>query len=615
VLNLPDSNSAQEVSTAEARKVIQAHSADFASFRQRLAGAAPSVKGAEPARQATGQVQAAVKDRKADAAATSPDKLTLSQGSARSGSTEAKLSKEAEKKAAETRVAELSRNVQDLTKLQQAASTAKQQPAAPAPAPTVAATKPALIGVPAAPAPAPVAAKPSAPPPAPPAPVATPAPAPVASAPAPAPVAAVVASVPDAASAPATPAASAPVAAASAAKRPAPKRAPAPAPVPEPGFLESLTGNPWVLPAAAGLVALLAGLGVMRLRRRKQDGAAETSFIESKLQPDSFFGVSGGQRVDTRDGGNSSSSSLSYSLSQLDAIGDVDPVAEADVYLAYGRDLQAEEILKEALRSDPGRVAIRSKLLEVYAKRADTKAFEAQARQLMEQTGGEGEDWDKAVELGRSIDPANALYGGEGSVMAVDIDTSSEPPPDLREDFGSKPAADDEAPAAEEPQPFGEVLLDTAPANLDIDLGAPSSLAGIEPTRPLDTASSPFDTASGGLSTIKASQPADSGLDLPMLDLPHEPADTGPPTAPSTFDFGDLSLDLGGPKETDSTVPGGLQAEAIDADDPLARKLELADEFRRIGDMEGARDLLEEVISKADGALQARAQAMLDDLE
>jgi Tfp pilus assembly protein FimV len=44
---------------------------------------------------------------------------------------------------------------------------------------------------------------------------------------------------------------------------------------------------------------------------------------------------------------------MTYSLSQLDAIGDVDPVAEADVYLAYGRDLQAEEILKEAMRSNP----------------------------------------------------------------------------------------------------------------------------------------------------------------------------------------------------------------------------------------------------------------------
>ena len=83
---------------------------------------------------------------------------------------------------------------------------------------------------------------------------------------------------------------------------------------------------------------------------------------------------------------------MTYSLSQLDAIGDVDPVAEADVYLAYGRDLQAEEILKEAMRSNPERLAIRTKLLEVYAKRRDIKGFELLATQLFAAlTRGEGE--------------------------------------------------------------------------------------------------------------------------------------------------------------------------------------------------------------------------------
>jgi pilus assembly protein FimV len=48
--------------------------------------------------------------------------------------------------------------------------------------------------------------------------------------------------------------------------------------------------------------------------------------------------------------------------------------------------------------------------------------------------------------------------------------------------------------------------------------------------------------------------------------------------------------------------------------DPLARKLELAEEFRQIGDMEGARDLLQEVVAKANGALKSKAQGMLDDL-
>ena len=155
------------------------------------------------------------------------------------------------------------------------------------------------------------------------------------------------------------------------------------------------------------MIALLAGFGIYRFTKRAKKDSGETSFLESRLQPDSFFGASGGQRIDTRDAGGASSS-MSYSLSQLDAIGDVDPVAEADVYLAYGRDLQAEEILKEAMRASPERLAIRTKLLEVYAKRRDTKGFELLATQLYGLTGGQGDDWAKAQEIGLQIDPDNA---------------------------------------------------------------------------------------------------------------------------------------------------------------------------------------------------------------
>ena len=116
---------------------------------------------------------------------------------------------------------------------------------------------------------------------------------------------------------------------------------------------------------------------------------------------------------------------MSYSLSQLDAIGDVDPVAEADVYLAYGRDLQAEEILKEAMRSSPERMAIRTKLLEVYAKRRDTKGFELLATQLFALTGGSGEDWEKAQELGLDIGPDNTLYQPGGSPDSMSASDSS----------------------------------------------------------------------------------------------------------------------------------------------------------------------------------------------
>ena len=135
--------------------------------------------------------------------------------------------------------------------------------------------------------------------------------------------------------------------------------------------------NPLMLGIAA-LIALLVAFLLYRVLGRKRYDAGDSVFLESRLPKDSFFGATGGESVDTKDRGNSVISSLSYSPSQLDA-GDVDPVAEADVYLAYGRDLQAEEILREALRVNPERIAIHVKLLEIHAKRRDVRAYEALA--------------------------------------------------------------------------------------------------------------------------------------------------------------------------------------------------------------------------------------------
>jgi pilus assembly protein FimV len=67
------------------------------------------------------------------------------------------------------------------------------------------------------------------------------------------------------------------------------------------------------------------------------------------------------------------------------------------------------------------------------------------------------------------------------------------------------------------------------------------------------------------------------------------------------FDMGGLSLDLGAPSEQ----PGS------GSDDPLATKLALADEFKAIGDTDGARALIEEIISEASGDMKARAQKAL----
>jgi len=397
-------------------------------------------------------------------------------------------------------------------------------------------------------------------------------------------------------------------------------------------MLESMFDNPLVLPGAGVLLALLAGFGIYRLRGRLRKDAGETSFLESRLQPDSFFGASGGQRIDTRDASSSSASSMSYSLSQLDAIGDVDPVAEADVYLAYCRDLQAEEILKEAMRSNPDRLAIRSKLLEVYAKRRDTKGFELLAGQLFAQSNGTGEEWAKAQEMGRQIDPQNPLYapGGEpdllvregGRVVEV-LDATTMPQ-------SVTPSAAPTGPIA------GPESLDLGPElDLDLDFAVSAKapldmpLSAAETTRPFTTGASMADVHAGARADEHAFSLDDIGA-APSSSATTASAGTRATGAGALdFDLGELSLDDGpatphqapAPSAALPVVPDDDFASSLPAfevsdfdQDPLARKLELAEEFRQIGDMEGARDLLEEVIASADGSLKTKAQGMLDSL-
>ncbi|MDO8419212.1 MAG: FimV/HubP family polar landmark protein, partial [Rubrivivax sp.] len=420
----------------------------------------------------------------------------------------------------------------------------------------------------------------------------------------------------------------------------APPAAPTPEPAPAPakeGLLDSLLDNPLLLPGAGVLVALLAGLGLWRLRGSMRKPAGETSFLESRLQPDSFFGASGGQRVDTHEPAGpatGSSSSMSYSMSQLDAIGDVDPVAEADVYLAYGRDLQAEEILKEAMRATPERLAIRTKLLEVYAKRRDIKGFELLATQLHSLTHGEGEEWAKAQTLGLSIDPDNVLYqpGGQpGQVLGAD----GQPVEVLGASTVSY-AAPARPPAF---QPAPDATLDRG-AEVDLDLELPPAPA-VAPATARDDVTLPFKNTQPPFSDSQAvpQLPDDDSKTIPVKRPTAVAAVPAPaPSAPDSasmgldFDLGDLDLSgVSSPTPVSGAAPTSAPqtpvaldfgdfdvdapAEAASEDgDPLARKLELAEEFRQIGDLEGARDLLEEVVAKADGALRSKAQGMLDTL-
>jgi len=630
VLDIPDAERASAISAGEARQIIAAQARDFNEFRSRLAARVPDAGVSAADRQATGQVQAEVQETRAQDA--SPDRLTLARPEQATQEAQIAQARQAQEEA--TRVAELSRNIEELNRLGTAAPAA----AAGAPgAPAAEATAPGLTAPPAlAPATTEETAETTALP-------AEPAEGEEAEIPA----AQTTEAAPELA--PAVPA-------------PPP---PAPTPLPdEPGLVARLMENPMVLPLAGGLLALLAGLGIYRVRQRKKSASVDSSFLESRLQPDSFFGSSGGQRIDTAESA-ASGSSMVYSPSQLDAAGDVDPVAEADVYLAYGRDLQAEEILKEAMRSTPTRVAIHNKLLEIYAKRRDAKAFEVVATEAYGLTQGQGPEWEHACELGRELDASNPLYqpggrpptkagaepsgpagipvntmpfapstlgaaGGVAATGALDLDldfslddavpAANDGIVSGMDDLGSTEALTsapsamaDPLPVAKESEgpPSGSMDFD-----LDLDLPAPSS-----PERSaLAVAQAPaadvptFDSSEVLPDFDLDEEPQPLDLDMPSGAVPLSSTSAAPQAELLNFDLGDLNLDLNAqadalPDAIADSVPGDLSEE-----NPLDTKLSLAEEFRAIGDLEGARSLAEEVLAEASGTLKTKARTFLADL-
>jgi len=634
ILTVPTPDQAAAVSAEEATQTVIAQSRDFNEFRRRLADNVPQTQTAPVGREASGKVQATVQDKTPAAAA--PDKLTLSKGAVQGKSGEDQLASARNSEEARARAAEVAKNITDLNKLAAAASAPT-----PAPATSPATALPTLPTLPAA----------------------TPAPAAASAAPA-----AVMAPVP-------------------AASKPAAKL---PEPAPEPSFIDTLVENPMLPGGVIALLGLLAGLAYLKHRQRKQDTLLDSTFAESSLA-EAFSGASGGQSVDTSDS-LTTGSSMVYSPSQIDAADDVDPVAEADVYLAYGRDLQAEEILKDALRSSPQRVAIHVKLAEIYAKRRDLKAFEAVAALAFNLTDGSGPEWEQICEKGLSIDPDNALYlpGGQpgagvtvspsaagaagaaatgaavadavaaptearatlsdGSELDLDLDFSLEEPEFLQTPAGQPTVgaalAEDPLPtlidnqlATSEPQPepaepttmpgsldFTEpqAIEESQPAELapDLDENAADFIADLSGATPEPTATAEPEPTSDALRLPELSLGDDAPAETPAtgeesavaaapeLSL----ANAGEPMPPAadkdllSFDLDSLSLDLA---EDRLTMPGDLPEPVMDA---LETKLALADEFRAIGDDDGARALIEEVIAEPSGEVKAKAQQALNKL-
>ncbi|HYP84771.1 FimV/HubP family polar landmark protein [Variovorax sp.] len=623
VLSIPSAAEAGSVSRPEAKRLLVAQSRDFNQYRRGLAEAAPASSKPDADRTtAGGKLQANVEDR--NAAAQAPDKLTITPGgAARQAASDETLVKNRQAAEDAARVAELSRNLNELNKLQSAGGAAPAgSGAAPAPAtPAAGAAAPAASSAPGIAVPLPAGAGAGAA--TPPATAGTAAPG-VAAAPAGA------SATPPAAAAPAAGAAApapAPAPAAAAPAKPKPKVT-APPPPPR-SFVDELMDNRLVL-IAVGLIALLIAFLALRVFNRRKASSSESVFLESRIPKDSFFGSSGGESVDTKNQ-SIATSSMSYSPSQLDT-GDVDPVAEADVYLAYGRDLQAEEILREALRINPERAAIHLKLLEIHAKRRDLRAFEAQATEVRKMTGGTGADWTRAVELGRELDPGNPLYQSQGAASPAPARVPA--PPAAAPVAAPLAAALAATVAAKDEEPPPPAFVPSV-APLDFDLELDPKPSNLPETAPMPVSASLPPVAAKPARVAEPSLEMSNGIDFGALenDFDTAPAaleatprrssrlaDDEEHTQPATLraglpgDSGYVEFDISTRSGLlgSNTSPAALEPLVDDAgENPHAVKLTLARELHALGDAEGARSLVEEVAAETSGDLHAQAQQLL----
>ena len=214
-----------------------------------------------------------------------------------------------------------------------------------------------------------------------------------------------------------------------------------------------------------------------------------------------------------------------------------DPLTEADVFIAYGRVQQAEEVITNALEHNPDSRDLKIKLLEIHHAAGNVAAFDAQAAAFRESVGDEDADWQRVAGMGYELSPANPLY---------------------RTAMADSPVRD------------GEV-------DFDMDL------AGMDE-----------DAASGNVSNTA------TALEYDSLAAAGEEAEDA-----VSFNLDDLSMET-----EDEDLAEGLLQES----DEIGTKLDLARAYMDMGDPDGARGILEEVIEEGSDEQKNEAETLIAQL-
>ena len=612
ILTVPSAADAQATPADTATKIVRMQASDWRAYRDRVAASAPAASDGGT-RQASGRIGAAVEDQ-TPAAAPGSDKLRVSReaGTGKGGAVaENAIASEQQLKDAQARIAALEKTIADMQhaaelKNQTLAHLQAQAEVAQGKAPAAAASAAAGAAAPAAPPAA--ETKPAAPPPAP-------------------------------------------------AAKAAPPKAPAPK-VEPPGFFADLFSSTpnWAL--GAGALAILGGIAALIAARRRKGTKFEDSIISgTDIKTNTVFGSTGGGVVNTGD--NSLASDFSREgLGNIDT-DEVDPIAEAEVYLAYGRDAQAEEILKDALKKDPQRQEIYLKLLEIHSQHNKPQAFETVASELFAVSHGQGDVWHKAVTLGRQLDPTNPMFQDAAAAQTTAAATAAPAAAPPRSPLHETPAFNDgdisiSPHTSGSPKTAADILAgaEDVLARSTTPVAVAAATQGAKTTA-AEAAGAATAALAGALAASKAhvedtvtasnasladaahelTTRVDTPAEQPRFDLDFQlddadrpaplkapepkseptlaaqPAQFGHPGGTLELDKLDLSFDPERPVFEDPT-PSVLDGQWHDA----ATKLDLAKAYQEMGDVDGAREILQEVLHEGDEHQKSEAQSLLQKL-
>jgi pilus assembly protein FimV len=209
--------------------------------------------------------------------------------------------------------------------------------------------------------------------------------------------------------------------------------------------------NPYYLGGGGAVFLTLLGWLWKRKRRIDRETNTESMFASSIMIeiPEADENISAAAGVDTaaHDAGTVGESSFlsEFTPSDFDSFdtdqGEIDPISEADVYLAYGRYQQAEELIRQAIKDQPNRDECKLKLLEIFYANENNAAFEAYANELV--AAGKRDEvgfWEKTTEMGRELCPDSPLFISGNDLFAVDDTDVANSNESIVRDNGTKKA-------------------------------------------------------------------------------------------------------------------------------------------------------------------------------